>query len=103
MGRPARLGQASVIHGSFGGGKVKKYLEVVLDAVARVAGPDTTVEVAACGVKVYVADAIGEERQEPETGTATNVHDERRKRRHGVGRSSNCRERLKLGLTCTRK
>ena len=49
-----------------------KYLEVVLDAVARVAA-GTTVEAAADRVRAYVVDAIGEERLEPDTAAgATN-------------------------------
>ena len=49
----------------------QKYLEVVLDAVARVAA-GTTVEVAAGRVRAHVVDAIGGERLEPETETAAN-------------------------------
>ena len=65
----------SVRHRGFtvhwGQGNSQNYLEVVLDAVARVAA-GTTVEVAAGRVRAHVVDAIGEERLEPETETAAN-------------------------------
>ena len=50
----------------------ERYLEVVLDAVTRVAA-GTTVEATADRIRAHVADAIGEERLELETATeATN-------------------------------